>query len=67
MIPSPVGKWWLVYEDGCVWPCEVLSPVVFPGYWLVRPIAPAPDVGQERAEPTDHIYDSAFNRPKVTA
>ena len=60
---APVGRWWLAYSDGSVWPCEVLGPSVMPGYWRVRPMAPAPKAGTECAEPRRRIYDSAFNHP----
>lgn len=61
----PNGCWWLSYNDGTVWPCEVVSSAVFPGYWIVAPQAPAPDAGESRVEPTGRIIDSAGNRPRV--
>jgi len=67
MITPPVGRWWLAYPDGTVWPCEVVHATGWPGVWTVRPIHPAPDAGVERGAPTRAIYDSAFNHPKVVA
>jgi hypothetical protein len=63
-IPAPSGRWWLAYDDGAVWPCEVRRSF-FPGHWTVVPQAPAPDAGTERVEPTGRIYDSSFNRPTL--
>lgn len=61
-ISPPVGRWWLTYDDGTVWPCEVLG-TIFPGHWRVRAVEPAPDAGATRVEPTGRIIDSAGNRP----
>lgn len=63
-VPAPVGRWWLTYDDGAVWPCEVLGPTVFfVGHWRVRAVEPAPDAGETRVEPAGRIIDSAGNRP----
>ena len=35
--PAPVGKWWLAYDNGEVWPCEVLGPMIV-GHWRVKPV-----------------------------
>lgn len=61
-----VGHWWLTYDDGAVWPCEVLRPSIA-GQWVVCPLPPAPDAGAERVEPRGRIYDSAFNHPAAQA
>jgi hypothetical protein len=61
-IPAPVGNWWLAYEDGTVWPCEVLAfGIMF--MVEVRPVGPAPDAGQTRWVQRRNVYDAAFNRP----
>lgn len=65
MILAPHGRWWLAYDDGAVWPCEVLDVGIFPGYWAVRPVAPAPDAGEIRYEPSRRIFDSALNFPST--
>lgn len=71
MMIAPVGRWWLAYSDrdreGEVWPVEVIEPSIWPGYWRVLPVHPAPDAGEVRHEPTLRIYDSAFNHPGDTA
>ena len=64
MIVPPVGCWWLAYEDGCVWPVEVLRPAIAGQFWVL-PVHPAPDAGTERLEPRSRIYDSHFNPPRV--
>lgn len=63
---EPDGQWWLTYDDGTVWPCEILRPALG-NQWVVRALAPAPDAGAERYEPTSRIYDTHFNRPRLRA
>jgi hypothetical protein len=64
-IVEPVGRWWLAYDDGAVWPCDVLSVNHFAV--TVRPVHPAPDAGVERAVAPSRVYDSKFNRPRRVA
>lgn len=63
-VTSPVGRWWLAYDDGTVWPIEIIAPSMI-GEWRVRPVHPAPDAGQERYEPTGRIFDADFNHPRM--
>lgn len=60
---TPVGRWWLAYDDGAVWPCDVVGPGGWPGTIRVRPVHPAPDAGTARLVSRRHVYDSAFNHP----
>lgn len=64
-LPAPVGRWWLAYDDGTVWPCEVIGPSAFPGHWSVRPVAPAPDAGTVRVVRRNSVFDSAANAPTL--
>ena len=64
MIPAPEGRWWLAYDDGTVWPCEVEGPGIA-SHWFVIPQDPAPDAGTRRLEPRGRIYDAAFNHPAI--
>jgi len=55
-------SWWCNdYRDGSVWPCALLRNSVM-GLW-VRPLAPAPDAGQERLVPRASVYDRQLRRP----
>jgi hypothetical protein len=58
-------RWWLAYDNGEVWPCEVIGPSLV-GHWHVRPLAPAPDAGTDRIEPTRRVYDNRLQAPKLT-
>jgi hypothetical protein len=63
-VAEPVGRWWLTYDDGAVWPVEVTGPAIA-GHWRVVPQAPAPDAGEARIEPAGRVYDSRFNHPRM--
>ena len=62
-VTSPEGRWWCAYEDGTVWPCDIISIGVF-GVSLT-PLRPAPDAGQRRVVPLARVYDNAFDHPRV--
>ncbi len=46
---------WCTYDDGTVWPCEVLRRALW-GRVVIRPISPAPDAGQERTVVASRIF-----------
>lgn len=64
-VAQPDGQWWCQYEDGTVWPVEVLGAAVWPGQWVIRPKSPAPDAGRQRIEPAGNIYDRSFQHPRI--
>jgi hypothetical protein len=60
-ISEPVGSWWCAFDDGSVWPVEVLSTNMFGT--RVRPTHEAAPQGEHLVHPS-RVYDSEFNRPK---
>jgi len=63
-LPAPNGRWWLACGDDGVWPCDVLSPSVWPGYVVVKPTHDAaPDAWQQISVSSSRVYDNSFNHP----
>jgi hypothetical protein len=58
---DPVGSWWGAYENGEVWPVEVIASNLFGT--LARPTHDAAPPGERWFGPRA-VYDSNFNRPK---
>lgn len=59
-LDSPVGNWWAAFDNGEVWPVEVLSTNMF-GTRVVATHDAAPQ-GETVLHPS-RVYDSDFNRP----
>jgi hypothetical protein len=57
--------WWLAYDDGTVWPCEIVGPTIFPGHIQVRALYPAPNAGEVTIEPRQRVYDAAMQHPGI--
>lgn len=62
-ITPAVGLWWLTYDNGDVWPCEVIALALWDRV-TVLPVTPAPDAGIQRAVPRRNVIDSAGNHPR---
>jgi hypothetical protein len=60
-ISEPVGSWWGAFDNGEVWPVEVLSTNIFGT--RVRATHDAAPQGEHVLHP-QRVYDSNFNRPK---
>jgi hypothetical protein len=60
-ISEPVGSWWAAFDNGEVWPVEVLSVNMFGT--RVRPTHDSAPQG-EAVFHNSRVYDSNFNRPK---
>lgn len=60
-ISEPVGNWWAAFDDGSVWPVEVLSTNMFGT--TVRSTHEAAPQGEIVLHPS-RVYDAEFNRPK---
>lgn len=60
-INDPVGNWWAAFDDGTVWPVEVLHSNLFGT--KVRATHDAAPQG-EVVLSSQRVYDSDFNRPK---
>ncbi len=60
-ITKPVGNWWGAFDDGSVWPVEVLAVTQFGT--RIRATHDAAPQG-EQTLPNSHVYDSKFNHPK---
>lgn len=58
---SATRTWWCAYDDGTVWPCEVLNTGIFGT--TVRALYPAPDAGEVRTVDQRAVYDGNFKRP----
>ena len=52
-ICEPVGKWWAAFDDGSIWPVEVLSTNIFGR--LVRATAPKRAAGRVRFPPEPRL------------
>ena len=60
--PRKGSHWWLYdYEDGTVWPCNVLSVSMFGA--RVEPVAPAPDAGEQRTVSVSRVLDHTGKTP----
>ena len=61
-ITKPVGRWWAAFDNGEVWPVDVLT--VTPFGIRVQATHDAAPAG-EHVLHTSRVYDSKFNRPRV--
>ena len=61
MISEPVGNWWAAFDNGEVWPVEVISTNMFGT--TIRATHDAAPQGELVVHPS-RVYDSNFNRPK---
>ena len=60
-ISDPVGSWWAAFDNGEVWPVEVIHANMFGT--RVRPTHEAAPQGERTLAPS-RVYDSNFNRPQ---
>lgn len=60
-ISEPVGKWWAAFDNGEVWPVEVLT--VTPFGTRVRATHEAAPQG-EIVFHNSRVYDGEFNHPR---
>ena len=63
-IDNPVGSWWAAFDNGEVWPVEVLRTNMFGT--TVRATHDAAPQGEITFHPS-RVYDSDFNRPSMVA
>ncbi len=60
-IENPVGKWWAAFDNGEVWPVEIVHANIF-GV-MVRSTHEAAPQGEVLLHES-RVYDSDFNKPK---
>jgi hypothetical protein len=60
-INDPVGCWWAAFDNGEVWPVEVLRANFFGT--TVRPTHASAPQGEVTLH-ASRVYDSKFNKPK---
>lgn len=59
-VSSPEGLWWAAFDDGTVWPVEIVDLNIFGAtVKSTHPAAPQGEVGVHQSR----VYDSRFNRP----